>query len=67
MVTYVDVDWAGSIDDRRSTRVSSFYLGDCLVSWLSKKFSSVSLSTIEAKYIAAAACCTQFLWMKKTL
>jgi hypothetical protein len=27
----------------------------------------VSLSTAEAKYIAAATCCTQVLWMKQTL
>ena len=26
---------------------------------------SVSLSTAEAKYIAARSCCTQLLWMKK--
>jgi hypothetical protein len=38
-----------------------------LVSWLSKKQSSVSLSTAEAEYIAAATCCTQILWMKQTL
>jgi hypothetical protein len=42
-------------------------LGECLVSLLSKKQSSVSLSTIEAEYIVVAACCTQFLWMKQTL
>jgi hypothetical protein len=67
MVTYTDADWAGSIDDRRSTSGANFYLGDCLVSWLSKKQSSVSLSTTEAEYIAATTCCTQILWMKKTL
>jgi hypothetical protein len=44
-----------------------FYLGECLVSWLSKKQSSVSLSTTEAEYIAATTCCTQVLWMKQTL
>jgi hypothetical protein len=44
-----------------------FYLGDCLVSWLSKKQSSVSLSTTEAEYIATTTCCTQVLWMKQTL
>jgi hypothetical protein len=38
-----------------------------LVSWLSKKQSSVSLSTAEAKYIAATTCCTLVLWMKQTL
>jgi hypothetical protein len=42
-------------------------LGECLVSWLSKKQSSISLSTAEAEYIAAASCCTQVLWMKQTL
>jgi hypothetical protein len=38
-----------------------------LVSWLRNKQSSVSLSIVKAKYIAAIACCTQVLWMKKTL
>jgi hypothetical protein len=44
-----------------------FYLGECLVSWLRKKQSSVSLSTAEVEYIAATSCCTQVLWMKQTL
>ena len=39
-----------------------------MVAWLSKKQSSISLSTAEAEYIAAATtCCTQVLWMKQTL
>jgi hypothetical protein len=37
MVAYVDANWAGIIDDRRSSSGESFYLGDCLASWLSKK------------------------------
>ena len=28
---------------------------------------SDSLSTVEEKYIAAATCCTQVMWMKQTL
>ena len=32
-----------------------------------KKQTSISLSTAEAEYITAAACCTQVMWMKKTL
>ena len=67
LVAYTDADWAGSVDDRKSTSGAAFYLGDCLVSWMSKKQSSVTLSTAEAEYIAAAACCTQVLWMKQTL
>jgi hypothetical protein len=42
-------------------------LGECLVSWLRKKQSSISLSTTEAEYIATTTCCTQVLWMKQTL
>jgi hypothetical protein len=36
MVTYAYAYWEGSIDDRRSTSGATFYLGECLVSWLSK-------------------------------
>jgi hypothetical protein len=32
MVIYIDVDWVGSIDDRRSANGETFYLGDFLVS-----------------------------------
>jgi hypothetical protein len=67
LTTYTDVDWAGSVDDRKSTSGGAFFLGNNLVSWLSKKQSSVSLSTTEAEYIATTSCCTQVLWMKQTL
>jgi hypothetical protein len=29
---YIDADWVGSIDDRKSTSGSTFFLGSCLVS-----------------------------------
>ena len=37
------------------------------MSWMSKKQNLVSLSTVEAEYIAATSCCAQLLWMKKLL
>jgi hypothetical protein len=64
LTAYTDVNWAGYIDDQNSTSGCAFFLGNCLVSWLSKKQSSISLSTAEAEYIAAAACCAQVLWME---
>ena len=45
----------------------AFFLGNSLVSWLSKKQGSISLSTTEAKYIVASTCYTQLLWMIQTL
>ncbi|WVZ49392.1 LOW QUALITY PROTEIN: hypothetical protein U9M48_000758 [Paspalum notatum var. saurae] len=38
-----------------------------LVSWSSRKQSSVATTNTEAEYIAAASCCSQLLWMKATL
>jgi hypothetical protein len=67
LIAYTDAYWAGCIDDQRSTSGAVFYLGECLVSCLSKKQSSVSVSTTEADYIAEASCCTWVLWMKQTL
>jgi hypothetical protein len=58
LIAYTYADWAGCIDDRRSTNRETFYLGEFLVSWLSKKQSSVFLSTAEAEYIATTTCCT---------
>jgi hypothetical protein len=67
LIAYTYADWSGCIDDRRSTSGATFYLGECFVSWLRKKHSSISLSTLEAKYISATTCCKHVLWMKQTL
>jgi hypothetical protein len=64
---YLDAYWAGCVDDRKSTSGGAFFLGESLASWISKKQSSISLSSTEAEYIAAAECCTQVEWMKQTL
>lgn len=64
---YSDSDFAGDQVDRKSTSGTCHFLGMSLVSWFSKKQNSVSLSTTEAEYIAAARCCAQILWMKQTL
>ena len=67
LTTYTNADWASCVDDRKSTSGGAFYLGKILVAWISKKQTSISLSTAEAEYIVAAACCTQVMWMKQTL
>ena len=50
---YTDTDWAGSISDRESTSSGCYSLGSTMISWFSRKQSSVALSTAEAEYIVA--------------
>jgi len=45
---YIDVDLEGDVDDRNSTSGGVLFLGECLVSWLSKKQASSSLYKTEA-------------------
>ena len=51
---YIDADWAGNINDRKSTSGGAFFLGKRLVKWTSKKQSCTSQSTAEAEYVAIA-------------
>eukprot|EP00253_Pinus_taeda_P027160 PITA_27160 len=64
---YTDAEWVGNVDDRTSTSGGAFYMGSQLVSWFSKKQSSIALSIAEVEYVVAASCCTQLLWMMQTL
>ncbi|KAJ1255761.1 hypothetical protein BS78_K163600 [Paspalum vaginatum] len=64
---YSNADFAGCRLERKSTSGTCQFLGSSLVSWSSRKQSSVATSTTEAEYIASASCCSQLLWMKSTL
>jgi hypothetical protein len=67
LLGYSDLDYADCKVDRKSTTGTYQFLGRSLVSWSSKKQNLVALSTTEAEYVAAGACCAQLLWMKQTL
>jgi hypothetical protein len=67
LLGYSDSDYAGCKVDRKSTSRTCQFLGRSLVSWSSKKQNSVALSTADAEYVAANACCSQLLWMRLTL
>ncbi|CAJ2640974.1 unnamed protein product [Trifolium pratense] len=64
---WTDSDYAGDIDDRRSTSGYVFKLGSSAISWSSKKQPIVTLSTTEAEFVAAASCACQAVWLKKIL
>jgi hypothetical protein len=64
---FTDNDYAGVSDDRKSTFGYVFIMGRGAVSWSLKKQPIVTLSTIEAEFVAATACACQVIWLKKIL
>eukprot|EP00253_Pinus_taeda_P005599 PITA_05599 len=67
LVGYTNSDWAGSVDDQKSTSGYVFHMGSGAISWASKKHSIVALSTAEAEYVAATAAACQAVWMRRML
>ncbi|RVW42604.1 Retrovirus-related Pol polyprotein from transposon RE1 [Vitis vinifera] len=55
------------VDDRKSTSGYVFLLSEGAVAWYSKKQPVVTLSTTEAKFVAAASCACQGVWMRRVL
>lgn len=64
---YVDADFAGDRDTRRSTEGYIFFVAGGAVSWASKRQETVALSTVEAEYMAFTRATQQALWMDKYL
>lgn len=62
--TYSDADWAGSLTNRKSVSGSVTLYNGSTVAWLSRKQQCVSLSTVEAEYVAAATSACDLLYIK---
>nr|GEV91513.1 ribonuclease H-like domain-containing protein [Tanacetum cinerariifolium] len=61
LTTFSDADHAGCIDSRKSTSRGILFLGDMLVSWISKKQNCTAMSSAEAEYMALSASCAQVI------
>ncbi|KAH9714562.1 hypothetical protein KPL71_020696 [Citrus sinensis] len=64
---YVDSDFAGDLDKRKSTTCYVFTLAGAAVSWVSKLQTVVALSTTEAEYMAATQACKEAIWIQRLL
>ncbi|GKA94174.1 retrovirus-related pol polyprotein from transposon TNT 1-94 [Tanacetum coccineum] len=57
LTAFLDADHARCIDTRKSTSGGIQFLGDKLVSWMSKKQDCIAMSSTQAKYMAVSASC----------
>lgn len=67
LAVYSDADWAGCPDTRHSTSGFCVFLSVALVSWSSKRQSTVSRSSAEAEYGGVANAITECTWLRSLL
>ena len=67
LMGYSDLDWVDNVTDRKSTSICCFSLGSAVISWLGKKQTNMSLSTVEVEYIVACSTCSEAVWPRKLL
>jgi len=60
---YVDADWAGCIDSRRSRTSYCLLLGSSLISWRAKTQPTVPRSSSEAEYKALSTGTCELQWL----
>lgn len=64
---YVDADYAGDYDTRKSTSGYVGMFNNTPIIWESSKQSIVAMSTTEAEFVAASLGCREVLWTRQLL
>ncbi len=67
LIGFTDSDFAGNMDNRRSTSGFVFLYNGASVSWSSKLQQCVSLSTTEAEFVAASETSKEAIWLQQFL
>ena len=71
---FSDADWAGDIENRRSTGAYICTISDgtsnsphTAISWSSKQQPTIALSSTEAEYMAMTQACKEAIWVRRLL
>ena len=64
---YIDADWDRSVSNRKIISGGCYYLGSAMISWFSRKQSSIALCMAEAEDIAAFSASCEAIWLRKLM
>lgn len=64
---YINADWAGCPDTRRSTTGYIVKFAGSPVSWSSRRQRTVAMSTCEAKYVAGYKATQEIIWIQNLI
>lgn len=67
LTVYNDSDYAGCLEERKSTLGYAFMISSGVVAWSSRKQPIVTLPTTEVEYVATTTYVCQAMWMKMVL
>jgi hypothetical protein len=64
LVGYVDSDYAGDLESRRSLIGYVFTISGCAVSWKARLQATIALSTTEAEYMTVSEAAKEAIWLR---
>jgi hypothetical protein len=67
LIGCIDSDFSHSIDDIKSTSGYIFHLGSGVISWESKKYTIMTIASVEAEYVATIVVACQAIWLHRVL
>lgn len=67
LVRFIDLDWVGCVDDRKSTFGYVFSLGMSVITWANKKQPVVALSLTDSKHWGTIKPTCEVVWLWRML
>ena len=67
LIGFADANWAGNVDTRCSTTGYIFFLNSGVISWNSKRQTTVATSSTESKYMSLYSATQEAIWLRLLL